>query len=280
MSQTAGLEPDTCQECGLEQPSFIGSVCYSCGRKGEIKSTPLQGCKCRAKTSRKARESRKGYGVFATFAVGLAALTAAYAFDPSQYESKSWSRAGASFSSLRREESRARTSFSNPRREEVWATFPGGWVRTHPEAREKLFEFSEEASAPLTLNVDQLDSRRVTTGQFLDGESLFWEDSWREGDPWVFKGRPWVRETRFYVVGHGSEGSWRSTVTEPVFHIVEAPGGIDKMAEETPTERYYCAQEVSGEAFSQGQPIPPGSPDFARSIFGQVDRFWFQLRGG
>ena len=162
----------------------------------------------------------------------------------------------------------------------MWATFPGGWVRTHPEAREKLFEFSEEASAPLTLNVDQLDSRRVTTGQFLDGESLFWEDSWREGDPWVFKGRPWVRETRFYVVGHGSEGSWRSTVTEPVFHIVEAPGGIDKMAEETPTERYYCAQEVSGEAFSQGQPIPPGSPDFARSIFGQVDRFWFQLRGG
>ncbi|CAK9039750.1 unnamed protein product [Durusdinium trenchii] len=241
VSQTAGLEPDTCQECGLEQPSLIGSVCYSCGRKGEIKSTPLQGCKCRAKTPRKARESRKGYGVFATFAVGLAALTAAYAFDPSQYESKSWSRAGASFSSLRREESRARTSFSNPRREEVWATFPGGWVRTHPEAREKLFEFSEEASAPLTLNVDQLDSRRVTTGQFLDGESLFWEDSWREGDPWVFKGRPWVGETRFYAVGHGSEGSWRSTMTEPVFHIVEAPGGIDKMAEETPTERYYDA---------------------------------------
>ena len=241
VSQTAGLEPDTCQECGLEQPSLIGSVCYSCGRKGEIKSTPLQGCKCRAKTPRKARESRKGYGVFATFAVGLAALTAAYAFDPSQYESKSWSRAGASFSSLRREESRARTSFSNPRREEVWVTFPGGWVRTHPEAREKLFEFSEEASAPLTLNVDQLDSRRVTTGQFLDGESLFWEDSWREGDPWVFKGRPWVGETRFYAVGHGSEGSWRSTMTEPVFHIVEAPGGIDKMAEETPTERYYDA---------------------------------------
>ena len=50
VSQTAGLEPDTCQECGLEQPSLIGSVCYSCGRKGEIKSTPLQGCKCRAKT--------------------------------------------------------------------------------------------------------------------------------------------------------------------------------------------------------------------------------------
>ena len=133
--------------------------------------------------------------MFAAFAVGLAALTAAYAFDPSQYESKSWSRAGASFSSLRRGESRARTSFSNPRREEVWATFPGGWVRTHPEAREKLFEFSEEASAPLTLNVDQLDSRRVTTGQFLDGESLFWEDSWREGDPGTSMGRrnPFLR---------------------------------------------------------------------------------------
>ena len=32
---------------------------------------------------------------------------------------------------------------------------------------------------------------------------------------------------------------WRSTITEPVFHIVEVPGEIDRMAEETPTDFYY-----------------------------------------
>lgn len=81
----------------------------------------------------------------------------------------------------------------------------------------------------------------MTVGQFLTGEPLKWEDT-RSSDPWVFKGRQWVGETRFFDKSfriRGDETPWRSTITEPVCHIVEVPGGIEKMAESTPTDFYY-----------------------------------------
>ncbi|CAL1170400.1 unnamed protein product [Cladocopium goreaui] len=88
-----------------------------------------------------------------------------------------------------------------------WATFPGGWVRVHERPREELFQIS---STDFPGEVTAVGQRRVTVGQFLTGEPLKWEDT-RSSDPWVFKGRQWVG----------------------------VPGGIEKMAESTPTDFYY-----------------------------------------
>ena len=88
---------------------------------------------------------------------------------------------------------------------------------------------------------------------FLDGTTTVHEDDWKKDSSQVFCGRPWVGETRFFSArSNGTMASWRSTITEPVFHIVETPGGIDKMAEETPTDRYYeLLRESLGKRFSK-----------------------------
>ena len=204
---------DSCQECGGPQVSMSQTTCQTCGACGHFDAVYLQGCRQCANRSQKARKTRrpKGYGHFAAMigAVTLGcAMPAHYAFS------------------------------TNIESEDGWATFPGGWVRTHHRHREELYTPSADEFPGGDLGV--LGSRRVTSAHFLDGSSTEVEDDWKKGSPWVFKGKPWVGETRFFQnQSGGSFASWRSTITEPVFHIVEAAGGIDRMAEETPTDHYY-----------------------------------------
>jgi hypothetical protein len=80
--------------------------------------------------------------------------------------------------------------------EDVWATFPGGWVRTHHEQREELYTPKADEFPGGAVGV--LSSKRVTSAHFLDGSSTVLEDDWKNGDPWAFKGKPWVGETRFF----------------------------------------------------------------------------------
>ena len=49
--------------------------------------------------------------------------------------------------------------------------------------------------------------------------------------------------------------SW-SKITEPVFYILETPGGIDRMAEEMPTDRYEPIFSESLRVARQSRPVP------------------------
>ena len=215
-----------CAECGQRQVSFNSLTCQVCGESGNFEARPLQGCRgCDRQgrgSSKKTSKVGRGYGMVAM--VGVLALSA---FMPSTY---AFADRG---SGLRFRDQTA------GKRIDSWMTFPKGWVKTHEQPRKELFCPEGDGSLPASL--DRLDDRRVTWVKFLDGETLVWEDNWRTPQDPSFQNRLWVGETRFFERGYasGSASSWTSTVTEPVYHIVEVPGGIDKMAEETPTDFYY-----------------------------------------
>ena len=207
-----------CQDCGFPQVSMAAMTCQTCGTSGRFDAVHLQGCRHgRARMQRSG--TKRGVGMM-TAMVGAMALGLAA---PSDY------------------------AFS-AQVKDTWASFPGGWVKTHQEAREELYvPWAEELPEG---RLDILSSRRVTSAHFRDGSSTIWEDDWQKGNPWVFKGQPWVGETRFFKNNTASEVNWRSTITEPVFHIVETAGGIDRMAEETPTDHYYdCLRKSLEEKF-------------------------------
>ena len=204
---------EPCERCGESVMAAKAEACYACGSV-QKETMKLQGCRCGSKAGTKKQTTGKvrGYGLLAAV-IGLTALV---------------SGAPASYAYAARSE--------QVKAEDHWVTFPGGWVRVHEQAREELYDLSENGFPG---EVTAVGPRRVTVGQFTTGEPLEWEDS-RDGDPGVFKGRPWVGETRFFHKStKGNQAPWRSTITEPVFHIVEVPGGIDRMAEETPTDFYY-----------------------------------------
>ena len=122
-----------------------------------------------------------------------------------------------------------------------WSTFPGGVVRAHYESRDSLF-IPETSGCPWSL--DGLSDRRVTCAKCTDGQLMTVEDDWRHDPSGQLSGKTWTGETRFFWRSSGGVHNfrdWRSTCTEAVYHIVEVPGGIERMAEETPTDRYYEA---------------------------------------
>ena len=203
-----------CKDCGGPRMEVENRKCYACGVEKTKEVHRLQGCRCGRRPRERASQGSKarGYGVLATM-VGLVSLTTG---------------APNNFAYVARD--------GREEKSDHWATFPGGWVRVHERPREELFQIS---STDFPGEVTAVGQRRVTVGQFLTGEPLKWEDT-RSSDPWVFKGRQWVGETRFFdKSSKGDETPWRSTITEPVCHIVEVPGGIEKMAESTPTDFYY-----------------------------------------
>ena len=203
---------ERCDHCGGPRMAVRVEECHACGQKEEKEVVRLQGCRCGSrKQPRDLKSKTRGYGLLAAV-VGVAAL---------------FSGAPASFAFT------SRTEKSDC--EDRWATFPGGWVRVHEQVREDLYELDSDGFPG---EVAAVGPRRVTVGHFLTGEPLEWEDE-RNDDPRVFRGRPWVGETRFFKEPTGGQVPWRSTITEPVFHIVEVPGEIDRMAEETPTDFYY-----------------------------------------
>jgi len=203
-----------CKDCGGPRMEVENRKCYACGVEKTKEVHRLQGCRCGRRPRERASQGSKarGYGLLATM-VGLVSLTTG---------------APNNFAYVARD--------GREEKSDHWATFPGGWVRVHERPREELFQIS---STDFPGEVTAVGQRRVTVGQFLTGEPLKWEDT-RSSDPWVFKGRQWVGETRFFdKSSKGDETPWRSTITEPVCHIVEVPGGIEKMAESTPTDFYY-----------------------------------------
>ena len=213
LQSTPGDQASRCEDCGIEEVDWSQTACHACGQKDVSVKQPLQGCRtCTRKGPSKRSFGRKaaGYGLLATL-IGIAVESlgsSLYAFHD-------------------------RVSEFGPT---GWSSFPGGLVMAHWEPREELF--TPDKSFPG--QVHDLSGRRTTCAKFLSGETEVLHDSWYESDPWVFKGRPWVGETRFYWADGGSGSArWRSTVTNPILHIVETPGGIERMAEETPTDYYY-----------------------------------------
>ena len=207
---------EPCPECGKAIMSVKTEQCYACGETKGKETYRLQGCRCGSKPKRSGSQTSKGkvrgYGVLATM-VGLLSLLPGV---PSMFAY-----------SVRSE---------TARKADHWVTFPGGWARVHEEPREELYSLRSE---DFPGEVTAVGSRRVTVGHFINGESFEWEDE-RTSNSWVFQGKRWVGETRFFEKSsEGPEASWRSTITEPVYHIVEVAGGIDRMAEETPSDFYY-----------------------------------------
>ena len=207
---------EPCPECGKAIMSVKTEQCYACGETKGKETYRLQGCRCGSKPKRSGSQTSKGkvrgYGVLATM-VGLLSLLPGV---PSIFAY-----------SVRSE---------TAKKADHWVTFPGGWARVHEEPREEPYSLRSE---DFPGEVTAVGSRRVTVGHFTNGESFEWEDE-RTSNSWVFQGKRWVGETRFFKKSsEGPEASWRSTITEPVYHIVEVAGGIDRMAEETPSDFYY-----------------------------------------
>ena len=160
---------DSCQDCGGAQVPMATMTCQTCGTSGRFDAVHLQGCRQCATRKAPRSHGKRRYGCFAAM-IGAMALSCAM---PTDY----------AFSS--RVES-----------EDVWATFPGGWVRTHHEQREELYTPKADEFPGGAVGV--LSSKRVTSAHFLDGSSTVLEDDWKNGDPVAFKGKPWVGETRFF----------------------------------------------------------------------------------
>ena len=216
----------SCAECGTDRVSFSRHSCMACGKVGRYAAFPLQGCHSCTQQHNNRRKARgaRGYGLLAMI-VGLAAMTSCQAF--------------------------AFTEESKVESQVAWASFPEGVVRAHHEAREDLYE---PTLGDFPGDPADLSDRRTTWARFMEGGEEVIEDDWRTGDARVLAGRPWVGETRFYWAQGGlargsASGSLRcaalSTITNPILHIVETPGGIERMAEETPTDEYYDKLRLS-----------------------------------
>ena len=205
-----GAAEDRCGECGAVNSSLAEQFCQTCGRTGAYEATALQGCRsCSGSRRRSIWRSAA-----LAFVVGLGALAGSssmMAYQDGQCELDRWS------------------------------TFPGGVVRAHYESRDSLY-IPETSDCPWSL--DCLSDRRVTCAKCTDGQLMTVEDDWRHDPSRQLSGKTWTGETRFFwrsSRGVHSFRDWRSTCTEAVYHIVEVPGGIERMAEETPTDRYYEA---------------------------------------
>ena len=205
-----GAAEDRCGECGAVNSSLAEQFCQTCGRTGAYEATALQGCRsCSGSRRRSIWRSAA-----LAFVVGLGALAGSssmMAYQDGQCELDRWS------------------------------TFPGGVVRAHYESRDSLY-IPETSDCPWSL--DGLSDRRVTCAKCTDGQLMTVEDDWRHDPSGQLSGKTWTGETRFFWRSSGGVHNfrdWRSTCTEAVYHIVEVPGGIERMAEETPTDRYYEA---------------------------------------
>ena len=206
-----------CSACSVQQVDFSVHQCSSCGCTGRISALPLQGCRgCGSGKGEKAEQKRRkarGYGLLATF-VGLSALAAS-----------------ACNFVVHREESGQRD----------WASFPGGIARAHGEAHEELYV---PTAVDFPGDLEQLSNRRTTCARLAHGGEKVVDDDWRVKGARSPFGQEWTGETRFYWASEPNATCWGSsgcvsTITNPVLHIVETPGGIERMADETPTDYYF-----------------------------------------
>ena len=195
----------------LGMPSSLpGQTCQVCGKSGKFRTPHPQGLPPKnRKVSKTARSW--GYGLLALVTSVLSGIG-----------------------------STAMLSFSADLKDkDSWFTFPGGIVRAHYEPRDSLYD-PEGSDFPGL--IAELSGRRVTCALCQDGRTITIEDDWRSSPSREGFDEAWTGETRFFwQSGRTDLGSreWRSTRTEPVFHIVEVPGGIERMAEQAPTDAYY-----------------------------------------